>query len=39
LFAILEHCLFYDALFEDPTLWGLLALAAVGARAVRPAPA
>ncbi|MBA3844982.1 MAG: O-antigen ligase family protein, partial [Actinobacteria bacterium] len=24
--AILVHCLFYNALFEDPTFWGLLAL-------------
>jgi hypothetical protein len=30
--AILVHCLFYNALFEDPTFWGLLALIAVGAR-------
>jgi len=27
------HCLFYNALFEDPTFWGLLALVVVGARA------
>jgi hypothetical protein len=27
------HCIFYNALFEDPTFWGLLALIAVGARA------
>jgi O-antigen ligase len=33
LVAILVHCLFYDALFEDPTFWGLLALVVVGARA------
>jgi hypothetical protein len=32
LVAILVHCIFYNALFEDPTFWGLLALAAVGAR-------
>jgi putative inorganic carbon (HCO3(-)) transporter len=32
LVAILVHCLFYNALFEDPTFWGLLALVAVGAR-------
>ena len=32
LVAILVHCVFYNALFEDPTFWGLLALAAVGAR-------
>ncbi len=31
--AILVHCLFYNALFEDPTFWALLALVAVGARA------
>jgi O-antigen ligase len=31
--AILVHCLFYNALFEDPSFWGLLALVAVGARA------
>jgi hypothetical protein len=24
--AILVHCVFYNALFEDPTFWGLLAL-------------
>jgi hypothetical protein len=35
LVAILVHCLFYNALFEDPTFWGLLALAAVGTRAQR----
>ena len=33
LVAILVHCLFYNALFEDPTFWGLLALIAIGARA------
>jgi putative inorganic carbon (hco3(-)) transporter len=32
LVAILVHCLFYNALIEDPTFWGLLALAVVGAR-------
>jgi O-antigen ligase/polysaccharide polymerase Wzy-like membrane protein len=32
LVAILVHCIFYNALFEDPTFWGLLALVAVGAR-------
>jgi hypothetical protein len=32
LVAILVHCIFYNALFEDPTFWGLLALIAVGAR-------
>jgi putative inorganic carbon (HCO3(-)) transporter len=31
--AILVHCLFYNALFEDPTFWALLALVVVGARA------
>jgi putative inorganic carbon (hco3(-)) transporter len=31
--AILVHCLFYNALLEDPTFWGLLALVAIGARA------
>jgi hypothetical protein len=35
LVAILVHCVFYNALFEDPTFWGLLALVVVGARAVR----
>ena len=34
LVAILVHSLFYNALFEDPTFWGLLALVAVGARTV-----
>jgi O-Antigen ligase len=38
LVAILVHCLFYDALFEDPTFWGLLALVVVGARADGVAP-
>jgi O-antigen ligase len=37
LVAILVHCIFYNALFEDPTFWGLLALIAVGARTWRPA--
>jgi putative inorganic carbon (HCO3(-)) transporter len=32
--AILVHSLFYNALFEDPTFWGLLALVVVGARTV-----
>ena len=36
LVAILVHCIFYNALFEDPTFWGLLALIAVGARTWRP---
>ena len=34
LVAILVHCIFYNALFEDPSFWGLLALVAVGARTV-----
>jgi hypothetical protein len=34
LVAILVHSVFYNALFEDPTFWGLLALVAVGARTV-----
>ncbi|HEY6962779.1 MAG TPA: O-antigen ligase family protein [Gaiellaceae bacterium] len=29
LVAILVHCIFYNALFEDPTFWGLMALTAV----------
>ena len=33
LVAILVHCLFYNALFEDPTFWGLLAFIVIGARA------
>jgi putative inorganic carbon (hco3(-)) transporter len=32
LVSILVHSLFYNALFEDPTFWGLLALVVVGAR-------
>ena len=32
--AILVHCVFYNALFEDPTFWGLLAFVAIGARRV-----
>jgi O-antigen ligase len=32
LVAILVHCVFYNALFEDPTFWGLLALTVVAAR-------
>jgi putative inorganic carbon (HCO3(-)) transporter len=35
LVAILVHCVFYNALFEDPTFWGLLALVAIGARTVQ----
>jgi hypothetical protein len=38
LVAILVHSLFYNALFEDPTFWGVLALASVGARTWQPAP-
>jgi len=38
LVAILVHCVFYNALFEDPTFWGLLALVAVGARTIEPEP-
>jgi O-Antigen ligase len=34
--AILVHCVFYNALFEDPLFWGLLALVVVGARADAP---
>jgi hypothetical protein len=30
--AILVHSFFYNALYEDPTFWGLLGLAAVGWR-------
>jgi O-Antigen ligase len=30
--AILVHCVFYNALFEDPTFYGLLALVAIAAR-------
>jgi O-antigen ligase len=32
LVAILVHCVFYNALFEDPSFWGLLALTVVAAR-------
>jgi putative inorganic carbon (HCO3(-)) transporter len=32
LIAILVHCIFYNALFEDPTFWGLLGLVVVAAR-------
>jgi O-antigen ligase len=35
--AILVHSLFYNALFEDPTFWGLLALVAVARRVEGPA--
>ena len=37
--AIVMHCVFYNALFEDPTFWGLLALIVVGLRADRGAEA
>ena len=37
--AILVHCVFYNALLEDPTFWGLLALVVVAARHVAEAPA
>jgi putative inorganic carbon (HCO3(-)) transporter len=32
LVVILVHCLFYNALFEDPAFWGLLALVVVAPR-------
>ena len=32
LVTILVHSLFYNALFEDPTFWGLLALVVVSGR-------
>jgi O-antigen ligase/polysaccharide polymerase Wzy-like membrane protein len=35
LVAILVHCVFYNALFEDPTFWGLLGLIVVGARTIQ----
>jgi O-antigen ligase len=35
--AILVHSLFYNALFEDPTFWALLALVAVARRVEDPA--
>jgi putative inorganic carbon (hco3(-)) transporter len=37
--AILVHSLFYNALFEDPTTWGALALAALATRAAEGGPA
>ena len=37
LVAILVHCVFYNALFEDPTFWGLLALTVVAARHIEAA--
>ena len=36
LVAIGVHSLFYNAFFEDPTVWGVLALAAVAARTPLP---
>ena len=36
LVAIGVHSLFYNAFFEDPTVWGVLALAAVAARVSLP---
>jgi O-antigen ligase len=39
LVAILVHCLFYNALFEDPAFWGLLALVVVAPRRIVEAPA
>jgi O-antigen ligase len=39
LVAILVHCIFYNALFEDPTFWALLALVVVAPRKLVEAPA
>ncbi|MGZ4291157.1 MAG: O-antigen ligase family protein [Gaiellaceae bacterium] len=39
LVAIFVHCIFYNALFEDPTFWGLLALVVVAPRRLVEAPA
>ena len=39
LVAILVHCLFYNALFEDPAFWGLLALIVVAPRRLVEPPA
>ena len=39
LVAILVHCVFYNALFEDPTFWGLLALVVIAPRKLVEAPA
>ena len=39
LLAILVHCLFYNALFEDPAFWGLLALVVVAPRRLVEEPA
>jgi hypothetical protein len=36
LLAIVVHSLFYNALFEDPLFWGLLALSALAARQTEP---
>ncbi|MEA2387121.1 MAG: hypothetical protein QOJ22_1295 [Thermoleophilaceae bacterium] len=36
LLAIVVHSLFYNALFEDPLFWGLLALSALAARQSEP---
>jgi putative inorganic carbon (hco3(-)) transporter len=38
LVAILVHCLFYNALLEDPVFWGLLALVVVAPRRLVEAP-
>jgi hypothetical protein len=37
--AIVVHSLFYNAFFEDPLTWALLAIAAVAATAREPEPA
>jgi O-antigen ligase len=37
--AIVVHSLFYNAFFEDPLTWALLAIAAIAATASEPAPA
>jgi hypothetical protein len=34
--AIVVHSLFYNALFEDPMFWALLALAAIAGRTREP---
>jgi hypothetical protein len=39
LVAILVHCVFYNALFEDPTFWALTALVVVAPRRIVGAPA
>jgi len=38
LVAIVVHSLFYNALFEDPLFWALVALSAVAVREPEPAP-